>query len=170
MHGIGLLLVVAALAVPAREPVAVGASVVIGAVRPLEARAARILDHGVARSASFRRLMASAGAGTIVYVAMDAHLASGLRGVTRLMGASAGVTRMVIVLNPRACDDDLAAVLGHELQHVAEMTAARVTTTAEVDAHYRTHGIRGYGGRFETIAALEAGARVLMELASAPGK
>lgn len=170
MHGIGLLLVAVSLLGPAREPATVAAPALIIALRPLEARAARIVERGLARSASFRNLTANAGARTVVYVAMDPDLAAGLRGVTRLMRASADDRMMLIVLNPRACDDDLAAVLGHELQHVAEMTEARVTTTAEVEAHYRKHGISGSEGRFDTLAAWEAGKRIRMELAAATGK
>ena len=171
MHGIGWLLVVASVVGPASVPAGSGAPAPLVALRPLGERAARVLERGLAQSASFRTLVAAAGgARTVVYVALDPQLAIGLRGVTRLMRVSTGERMMLIVLSPRACDDDVVAVLGHELQHVAEMAEAGVTTMAEVEAHYRKHGIAGSAGRFETMAAWEAGTRVRSELASAPGK
>lgn len=136
-------------------------------VRPLDARGVRVFERGLAGSSSFRALVTEVSLlRAVAYVKMDPDLAIGLRGSTRLMGASGDTRRMVIVLNPRATDNELVALLAHELQHVVEMARAGVATVAEVEAHYRRHGTTGPKGRYETTAALAAGSRVQNELAS----
>lgn len=166
MHTLNALVIVLALvgAASAQEgPV----PTVSPSVRPLDARGERILARGLAGSTSLRALVDEVSLlRAVAYVQMDSYLPLGLRGTTRLMGVSGDIRRMVVLLNPRASDDDLVAMLAHELQHVAEMARAGVTTTAEVEAHYRRHGIVGPVGRYETTAALAAGSRVQNELAA----
>ena len=137
------------------------------AVRPLEPRAVRLLERGLAASDTFRTLMAEISPSrAVVYVDMDAYLDSGLRGVTRLLRGTADERMMLIVLNPRAVDDDLVAVLGHELQHVKEMVLAKLRTPRDVETYYRAFGLGGMARRYETREALAVESRVRLELAS----
>ena len=67
--------------------------------------------------------------------------------------------------------DALVAVLGHELQHVAEVASAPEVRSLEAFArHYDRTGLRmpapaGGGRRYETIAALVVESRIREELA-----
>jgi hypothetical protein len=165
MDSIGALLVAISLldgSVP--NP---AAPVPASTLRPLGGRATRLVAIGMSRSETFRTLAADAKrAGAVVYVELDPYLSRGLRGVTRLLRAGAEDRMLLVVMNPRSSDEELVAVLGHELQHVKEIALARLGTPPEVEAHYRRHGIRSGDRRYETRDAVEAGRRVRLELSA----
>jgi hypothetical protein len=140
-------------------------------VRTMDKRLRTAIDEGLARSASFRGLIARLdGSDVIVYVEPECPMSSRLFGRLTLLGAG-GERRYVKVRI--ACMLTVAqqiAALGHELRHAVEIAdAPSVVDDASLAAEYRRVGfascVTRRGDGFESRAAIDAARQVWAELA-----
>lgn len=91
-----------------------------------------------------------------------------LRGETRVAASTAGGRFLRITITLPDTDSELIATLGHELQHAVEIGGAPdVTDDSGRVLYYRQHGIAVGGQARCTLAAQEAGARVMAEIRQA---
>ena len=91
-----------------------------------------------------------------------------LRGELRVIAATPAVRYLRVRLNVPNGEDDLVAVLGHELRHALEIAGMLdVRDQAGLVKAYQRIGNKGHGdGYYETDAALEAGRTVGRELSA----
>lgn len=128
------------------------------AVRPMQARGARLLEEGMRRCETFRVLIdAIAGSDIVVYVDLEDRDPNGTSRVEahlQFAGATAATRYLRVWLQPRRTDDRLVALLAHELQHAVEVAASpEVRSAAAFRAFYAAAGRSGTPGRFCTSAA-----------------
>lgn len=136
-------------------------------VRAFTPELARILALGVARSATFARMMVQLeSSDVIVQIVPSAGLKSTVAGRMLLVpgGKSHRFVRIEIRMEGR--DQDLMTVVGHELRHALEVAdAPEVRTERDLERLYRRIGHHDYSSEaFDTSAAVRAGARVRLEV------
>ncbi len=138
-------------------------------VRPLEGRAARAIQAGYALSATFRRFVDEIEeSDLVVYVNADPYRAHSTEAFLQFMSKSAGLRYVTAWVDPRHDDDELVALVGHELEHAVELArACEVGTPEEFLAFYRSHGHVSGSRQYETATAQDATARIERELAGA---
>jgi len=128
----------------------------------------RVIDHGLASSASLRELVAHLRREpVIIYVRFNDGMLRDTFGRTRLTAVAHGWRYISIELTPRLIQRDLMTMFGHELQHAVEIAdAPEVVDVPSLVAFYRRVGqVMSSGGRtFETNAAVATERRVLLEL------
>lgn len=139
-------------------------------LRPESADAARLIDQGLQRSPTFRRLVARLEASdVIVYVRLRPDMSESLGGSLRFLARSASDRFLLVSLNRRNSPAMLVAFLGHELQHVAEVAdSPDVTGQEELRQLYRRIGVRVRADAFDSRAAQLAGQAVRLELRDQP--
>jgi len=124
------------------------------------------IETAMRRSAFFRELLAEIAASDVyVYVEM-ATLPTNLVGRMTFIGASEGVRFVRIQVDRRVAGPLMAATLGHEFCHAAEVARARtVVDEASVLRLYQTIGFGSdiYASQYESDAAVNAGVRVRRE-------
>jgi hypothetical protein len=138
-------------------------------VRCLDTGAAHVLGLAKAWSPSVRLLIDRVERSDLfVYVRMDGMLTK-FGGQTRFITAAPGARYVMVEINPRADDTQLVSMLGHELQHVAEIAdATDVRDVLGVVALLKRIGWQGSSANgFETPAALEVGRQVAREVRQA---
>ena len=138
-------------------------------VRPVDRNCASLIRRGTEASRTFRRLIERIEASDIiVYVECGQRLRSGVLGITRLAAHGGGYRYVRVSIDKDMAGDEAVAIVGHELYHVTELAAApRVVDGAGVRDLYMTLGHRTCSDNppcFDTIAARQAGDRVLREL------
>lgn len=136
-------------------------------VRGLDRDALSTLERGARRSYTFARLLDTLErSDVIVYVETLATMPNSLAGRMLFAGSAHGQRYVRIQIAP-APDDDMAAVLGHELQHAIEIAEApEVHDDTAMAALYKRIGqSSGDAWHFDTIAARETGRTVKGELA-----
>ena len=138
-------------------------------VRPLDSVASEALDRGLARSETFRALVAGLqGSDLIVHVITRRDLPSQLAGMTRFV-TDRGASRYVRVeLAAWLSANARVSVLGHELQHASEIASSGIRTTDGLVAFYKAAGRQAVTieNGWETTAAEVAERRVWIELTS----
>ena len=124
------------------------------------------IETAMRRSPFFRQLLAEIAASDVyVYVEM-ATLPSNLVGRMTFIGASEGVRFVRIQVDRRVSGPLMAATLGHEFCHAAEVARERsVVDEASVLRLYQTIGFGSaiYASQYESDAAVSAGVRVRRE-------
>lgn len=134
-------------------------------VRSVEPRIQILLHKGVQWSSTFRDLVVALNrTSVIVYIQTAPNLPPSVDG--RLMLASApGQPRYLrIQIRPDGQTNELIALIGHELQHAIEVADAQEVTNDETLATlYRRIG-HAEGRGFDTVAAVDTGRRVRLEL------
>jgi len=135
-------------------------------VRPTTALGRRVVDTGVARSATFRALVqALEDSDVIVYVDLKPSMDSDISGKLEFMGRGGANRYLRITVSSLHHMNMLVSLLGHELQHAVEVaTASDVTTPAKFATLYRRIGVPTGPGRYDSIAARTAGYTVRAEL------
>ncbi|HXD19134.1 MAG TPA: hypothetical protein VN654_19110 [Vicinamibacterales bacterium] len=144
-----------------------------GHVRTMDVRLRAGINEGMARSSSFRDLVARLdGSDVIVYVEPECPMSQRLFGRLTFMAASGGRryvnVRIACGLNP----DEQIAALGHELRHAVEIAdAPSVVDVASLGELYRrigfaSHGVP-HGLGFESRAAIDTARRVWIQLGRA---
>jgi hypothetical protein len=135
-------------------------------VRPTSSLGRQLIETGVARSATFRRLIQRLETSdVIVYVGLQPGLPTGIGGVLEFMGVGGDVRYVRITLGSLDHRQTLVALLGHELQHAVEVAdAPGVRTTTQFEALYRRIGQPAGRNRYDSAAARFAGQTVRGEL------
>jgi hypothetical protein len=161
-----LLSVVAGLC-GAAVAVAADADMLAPHLRYLDREARALVAGAAAQSPTVRRLVDGIEHSDVfVYFRMDATLAEGTAN-TRIMGAAAGARYVMVLVNPAGSRADIEGLLGHELQHVAEIAAApAVRSASDLKALYERIGwpVSRGAARFETVAAIQTGRQVRAEI------
>jgi hypothetical protein len=162
---IGFAVVLAALT----PPLAAGSPP--ARLRPQSPRVARWVADGMARSATFRDLVARIEAGdVIVYLEAQPALGQGLSACLTWMGGTPQARYLRASVRPDLSARDALAMIAHELQHVVEVIdhpdvqSERGLTALYQRIGHRTGTTRD---RWDTTAALKTGDRVRVELLSA---
>ena len=139
-------------------------------IRVGDARAATLLQSGIARSATLRALVERVETSSVVvYLGMRPNMGNEQAGGLTFVGDGGAFRYLRISLNPALSADLLIATLAHELQHVVEVIDnPSVKDETSLIALYRRIGtpsriLRGSG--WETEAAQVVGAGVRRELA-----
>ena len=143
-------------------------------VRARDEAAALLLQWGAGRSATFRALLEDLQlSNVIVYVQVRQDSEFPLGGSLQFIG-SGGPFRWVMATvdtgsSRRAVLQEnlvaLTAILGHELQHAREVSAAlSIETAADFATHFRTVGIAVGRNAVDTDAARETGRMVQGEI------
>jgi hypothetical protein len=139
-------------------------------VRPTSPLGRELIETGIARSATFRRLVHRIEASdVIVYVQLEPALPSGIGGALEFMGVGGDVRFLRITLGRQFHRPILVALLGHELQHAVEVAdAPDVRSATQLEALYRSIGHPVGHHRFDSVAARFAGETVRDELTGRP--
>ncbi len=135
-------------------------------VRPTSVLGRKVIDAGLTGSATFRGLMQRLErSDVIVYVDLRPNMPSGLGGLLEFMGRGGNNRYLHVTIGSLHHLDVLVALVGHELQHAAEVAdAPSVLTAGELEALYRRIGVPSGAGRYDSAAALAAGLTVRAEL------
>ena len=141
-------------------------------LRPLTETARRVIERGLAESATFRDLVQRLNrSDVIVYVEEDLHQSKALAGRLSFLTVGGGFRYVRVWLQWRPFDIQQVATLAHELQHALEIGDR--PDVVDQDSLGRAFGEIGhqrraaYGasGFYDTTAAIETGDRVWRELA-----
>jgi len=151
----------------AQPTVARGDDPAIARVRSSDASLTALIDRAAGQSATFQRLLASiVRSNGIVYVEVGT-CTHGVRACLQMWMKAVGPNRFLRVLidTPKiGTDTEKMGLVGHELQHAVEaLSESGVTDGVSLYNFFRRFAPTD-GGRFETMAALDAGDRVKEEL------
>jgi hypothetical protein len=141
-----------------------------GHVRTTDTRLRAGINEGMARSSSFRDLVARLdGSDVIVYVEPECPMSQRLFGRLTFMGAGGDRRYVNVRIACGLTDDEQIAALGHELRHAVEIAEApSVVDIASLAALYRQIGFASHGMPhgvgFESRAAIDSARRVWTEL------
>jgi hypothetical protein len=135
-------------------------------VRATQPAVGKLLRRGFEHSPTFaallRRLEMS---DLLVYIEEVPRLPTTLEGRLLIQPPAHGFRYVRIQFQQRGSPSDVIAVLGHELRHAVEVAEAMdVVDAPGLAALYRRIGIDRGNNLFDTLAAQEAGHRVLKEL------
>ncbi len=140
-------------------------------VRPLDCTLATVTAAGLARSATFRDIVARIAAlNGIVYVQPTVIVQSDTRRV--LDGAlihrvsQVGSRRVLVVVVVPGKSDRSVTIMAHEFQHAAEVLASSASTEAEIDALFARIGVPAGAWTTETAAAIAVERAVGRELSA----
>lgn len=135
-------------------------------VRGLGTVAVGTLERGARRSYTFARLLDTIeDSDVIVFVEATPDLPPSLTGRMLFAGSAHGQRYVRIQIGPGS-EEDMIAILGHELQHAIEVAEApEVHDEDALMALYRRIGhTNGDRARFDTVAARDVGRIVRGEL------
>ena len=103
----------------------------------------------------------------IVYLDMHILTAPGVAAQSQFVQAAGGLRFLRVVIDTRFSGAPLVGLLGHELQHIAEIAGEpTVVDPRSLAAFYRRIGFKSPAGgtnRFESAAAIAAGRRVMQD-------
>jgi hypothetical protein len=141
-------------------------------LRPLCPEMQRALETGVARSRSFRAIVAALERSDVVVylrVGRPGAEAPPGGGRTAFVAAAAGLRYLQISIVESHCRTMDVATLGHELRHALEIAAApSIMDAASLGRYYDAVGYLvahpGDTRAYESRAAVESGCRILDEL------
>jgi hypothetical protein len=140
-------------------------------VRTLDKRLRSVIDEGLARSASFRGLIARLdGSDVIVYVEPECPMSSRLFGRLTLLGAGGDRRYVKVRISCMLTLPQQIAAVGHELRHAVEIAdAPSVVDDASLAAEYRRVGfasrVMRSGDGYESRGAIDAARQIWAELA-----
>ena len=142
-------------------------------IRPQDQRTIAMMAAGVARSASFRALVARVEASDVfVYVGISPLLKSSLAGRLTWMTQAGGYRYLRAVISTGLSYDHSISSIAHELQHTVEVIDdLSVADERSLEALYKRIGKRSNAvayAAWETVAAQDAGTRVRRELNAPP--
>jgi hypothetical protein len=134
-------------------------------VRPLQKDAERVLAAGMAKSDTFRRLIARLErSDVIVYVDLRWQLPLRLAGRLQFLAKHGDSRYLLVELSRTLPRRAQVAILGHELQHAVEVAEADDVCTPEgLRALYRRVGVQTGPDTYDSMAARRAGYDVLRE-------
>jgi len=143
-------------------------------IRPQDPRSTRLLRDGIARSETFRALVARIEASNVfVYVTVTPFIKSSLAGQLTWMTQAGPYRYLRATLSAEQTSDQSIASLAHELQHAVEVVDdVRVKDEKTLVALYQRIGTpsrASVSSGWETLAAQETGYRVRRELGDSTG-
>ena len=126
------------------------------------------LGFAISRSATLRQMVASLRERhAIVYVRWNPLLPRLVQGAVLPRVVVGGEARYLwIDLRPDELSDRLIAVIAHEAQHVLEILDSGLEDSAAITLMYRRLSGNAHTHRYDTLAALNAGRNVALELKS----
>jgi hypothetical protein len=145
-------------------------------LRPLSESATIIIERGLARSPTFRDLVARLNrSDVVVYVDEDHFQSRALAGQLSFLTRAGGYRYVRVRLQWRSHDVQQVATLAHELQHALEIAGRpdivdhASMARAFADFGHQRSPVPAMIESFETTAAIDAGDRVWRELAGRNG-
>jgi bacterioferritin-associated ferredoxin len=144
-----------------------GQTVSVAHVRTTEPRVLALVEQGIARSATFRRLIDALNASdVIVYIEPKLHRPALGGYLSHRMVARGGTRYLKIAVEVRGGEERVIALVAHELQHAVEVAQSPAVRDSVSMSHLFEQASIGdsCGGCFETAAAIEMQERVLAEL------
>ena len=141
-------------------------------VRPTSALGRKVLDAGLARSTTFRRLVQRLeNSDVIVYVQMRPNMPSDIGGLLEFMGRGGTNRYLRVTVGSLHHQNVIVALLGHELQHAAEVAdAPDVQSPVAFRRVLPAHRCANRRGRYDSAAAQSAGRIVRAELRGSAGR
>lgn len=146
----------------------------VGRIQTRDAAVKFFIEQGRAQSATFNGLVSVLESSDLmVTVSLQVAAGNGPSGELRFIGTSGDLRQVQIVLRAGTASwttmlarhRELIAILGHELQHAAEVAATpEVADAGTFGELYRRIGIAVDTASFDTSAAQRAGAKVDAEL------
>lgn len=127
-----------------------------------------LIDRGLERSETFRDLVGELDKSDIVVYVRFSKCNGPVSACILWASAGPGSRRLLIKIDrfrpSGRSEDDLTALLAHELQHASEVASAPgITDVASFREWFAAHDMRGAHG-FETNRAVEVGRKVMAEL------
>lgn len=165
-----LTLLVVALVLAPLHAEAASDSPDVPRIRAVDPRLAQMLRFGSSKSASFKAIVDRVEeSDVIVHVEPRVPDHRGARGTLRFVTRAGGFRYLRITITTSSSLQATVALLGHELEHAAEVAAdASVVDQESFERMYRRIGdrctIEGPTRRYDTRAAREAGDRIFAEL------
>ena len=125
---------------------------------------AAVIQDGIRRSATFRRIVETIDASDGIVFVEEGRCAPSVRACLALSVKQAGPSRLLrVVVDVKRADWDLMGSIAHELQHAVEVLSdPSVRSNGAIYLFYRRAGETS-GDRFETPAAINAGDSVRRE-------
>jgi hypothetical protein len=125
---------------------------------------AAVIQDGIRRSATFRRLVEAIDASDGIVFVEEGRCRHSVRACLALSVKQAGPNRLLrVVVDVRKPDWDLMGSIGHELYHAVEvLNEPWVKSSGAIYLFYKSVG-EPSGDRFETPAAINAGDAVRRE-------
>lgn len=124
-----------------------------------------LIARGRERSTTFRNLVTQLGQGDVIVYVQFSRCVAGVPACLLWASARPGERRLLVRLDPFGrSENDLAALLAHELQHAVEVASApEVADAATFRQLFARRGWKGSDG-FETAAARDVTRKVRAEL------
>ena len=125
---------------------------------------AAVIQDGIRRSATFRRLVETIDASDGIVFVEQGRCGHGVRACLALSVKQAGPNRLLrVVVDVRIPDWDLMGSIGHVIYHAVEVLSEPwVKSSGAIYLFYKSAG-EPSGDRFETPAAIKAGDAVRRE-------
>jgi hypothetical protein len=139
-------------------------------VRPMNPAAERLLADAALRSPTVAAQIDALERSDLIVMVFVSPFLARRTGQTAFLAASGGARFIrvdIFGLNHYSAQIEW---LGHELQHALEIAGEpEIRSSASLEAFYRRVGMTAYAGstNFETMAAIEAGQQVRLEVAAA---
>jgi len=134
--------------------------------RPLDAEAAATLSRGLEHSPLVRTLVREIeSSNVLVHILYSWDLPPGIGGTTRFVVGRGGYRYVRITLSTRLRGDDRVAILGHELEHAAEIARSDADDQESLGRLLAATGYRTTEHFFETSSARRAERTIRQELA-----
>lgn len=135
------------------------------AVRPSDARSQALVRSAAASSPTVAALLDSLETTDVIVLLQSPMARFGFAGDLRFLSATGGRRYVAVRVSAEQPPRDQIAILGHELQHAAEVAGApEVTSGSALAGLMRGIGRRSLGGAFETDAAVEVTRQVRKEV------
>jgi hypothetical protein len=144
-----------------------GQTVSVAHVRTTEPRVLTLVEQGIARSATFRRLVDALNASdVIVYIEPKLHRPALGGYLSHRMVASGGTRYLKIAVELRGDEARVIALVAHELQHAVEVAQSpAVRDSISLSRLFAQSSIGDFcGGCAETAAAIDIQEKVFAEL------
>jgi hypothetical protein len=125
---------------------------------------AAVIQDGIRRSATFRRLVEAIDASDGIVFVEEGRCGHGVRACLPFSVKQSGPNRLLrVVVEVRKPDWDLMGSIGHELYHALEvLSEPNVKSSGAIYLFFKSFG-EPSGDRFETPAAIKAGDAVRRE-------
>ena len=133
--------------------------------RTLDPQSGATLALAIERSALVRTLVAEIeSSNVVVHIQFSWELPAGIGGTTRFVTSHGGYRYVRIVLSNRLQGNDRVAILGHELEHAAEIARSDVNDRDGIRRLWKAAGYQLAERLFETRSAQRAERTIRKEM------